>query len=62
MSEPWSTYVAYPVTVYCKMRLPGGLPSDDRAAALYQEVIELQVQLSLGLHSCGDLQLEAHRL
>lgn len=26
--------VAYPVTVYCKMRLPGSFPRDDRAAAL----------------------------
>lgn len=47
MSEPWSTYVAYPVTVYCKMRLPGDLPRDDRPAALSQEVMELWVQLSL---------------
>lgn len=51
MSEPWSTYVAYPVTVYCKMMLPGSLPNGERAAALSQEVMELQVQVSLGLHS-----------
>ena len=54
--------MAYLVAVYCKTPFPGGLPSDDRAVALSQEVMELQGPLSLGLHSCRDLQLEAHRL
>jgi len=52
----------YLVAVYCKTLFPDGLPDDDRAVALSQEVVELQEQLSLGLHSCRDLQLAVHRL
>lgn len=56
--------MAYQVAVYCifcKRPFPS-LPRDGRAVTLSQEVMELQGQLSLGPHSCGDLHVEAHRL
>lgn len=54
--------MTYLVAVYCKTPFPGGPSSGDRVVALSQEVMELQGQLSLGLHTCRNFQLEAHRL
>lgn len=43
--------MVYRVAAHCKTPFPGGLLSEDRAVALSQEVMELQRQLSLELHS-----------